>query len=76
MIRLDYAELVQRVGWGEEFQFYYENEEYWISINKEGYYLTRGKDSYTQSFSTAEELFRRGQVEGKIIFEIWDLIEI
>ncbi|WP_245640150.1 hypothetical protein [Paenibacillus dakarensis] len=44
---MEYAELVQRVGWGEEFQFYYKNEQYWISTNEEGYYLTRGKDSYT-----------------------------
>lgn len=73
---MDYAELVQRVGWGEEFQFYYQNGGYWISVNKQGYYLTRGMDSYTQSFATAEELFRRGQIDGKTIFEIWELVEI
>ncbi|WP_410771301.1 hypothetical protein [Fontibacillus sp. BL9] len=73
---MEYVELVQRVEWGEEFQFYYQNEEYWISTNKEGYYLTRGKDSYTQSFRTAEELFNEGQIDGKTLLEIWDLIII
>ncbi|NMO95009.1 hypothetical protein HII30_04295 [Paenibacillus lemnae] len=73
---MNYAELVQRVGWGEEFQFYYKDEEYWISLNKEGYYLTRGKDSYTQSFATTEELFREGRIDGKSIYDIWELIEI
>ncbi|MCY9517151.1 hypothetical protein [Paenibacillus apiarius] len=73
---MEYAELVQRVRWGEEFQFYYKNEEYWISTNEEGYYLTRGMDSYTQSFQSAEGLFKEGQIDGKTILEIWDLIEI
>jgi hypothetical protein len=73
---MEYDELVQRVGWGEEFQFYYQNEEYWISTNQEGFYLTRGKDSYTQSFTTADELFREGQIDGKSILEIWELIKI
>ncbi|WP_019421386.1 hypothetical protein [Paenibacillus sp. OSY-SE] len=73
---MEYSELVQRVGWGEEFQFYYQNEEYWISTNKEGYYLTRGKDSFTQSFQTAEELFKEGRIDGETILELWGLIEI
>ncbi|MCE5170974.1 hypothetical protein LQV63_16850 [Paenibacillus profundus] len=73
---MEYSELVQRVGWGEEFQFYYQNEEYWISTNKEGYYLTRGKDSFTQSFQTAEELFKEGRIDGETILELWGLVEI
>jgi hypothetical protein len=72
---LEYNELVQRVGWGEEFQFYYQDEEYWISTNKEGYYLTRGEDSFSQSFLTSEELFKEGRIDGKSILELWNLIE-
>lgn len=72
---MDYHELVERVGWGEEFSFYFQNECYWISKNEEGYYLTREKDSLTQSFRTSEELFQEGRINGKTIFELWELIE-
>jgi len=71
-----YTELVQRVGWGEEFQFYYLGDEFWISRNKEGLYLTKGKNSFTQSFLTAEELFKNARIDGKTIFELWEMIEI
>jgi hypothetical protein len=73
---LDYTELVERVGWGEEFSFYYHEERYWISRNENGYYLTREKDSFTQSFKNPEELFKYGRIEGKTILELWNLIEI
>ncbi|MBE7031467.1 MAG: hypothetical protein E7401_00720 [Ruminococcaceae bacterium] len=70
-----YNQIIDRVAWGEEFFFFYNSEKYWISQNELGLYLTRVKDSYTQSFNTAQELFENGLVDGKTIAEIWDCIE-
>ena len=72
---MEYDELLERVGWGEEFSFFYRDEQYWISQNSEGRYLTKVNGSYTQSFKTTEELFQLGKVEGKAIIEIWDDIK-
>ncbi|KAB8139466.1 hypothetical protein F9U64_00075 [Gracilibacillus oryzae] len=73
---MDYEELKQRVAMGEEFQFYYRNQSFWISRNKNGYYLTRVRDSYSQSFKTSNELFVDGRIDGKSIQELWKEIEI
>lgn len=45
-------------------------------MNKEGYYLTRGKDGDYQSFISANELFKKGRIEGKSIQEVWEEVEI
>ena len=45
---MNYEEIKERVGWGEEFQFCYNNEEYWISQNNPKRYLTRVRGSVTQ----------------------------
>lgn len=71
---MDYKELLERVGWGEEFSFYYNGEQYWISQNSEGQYLTKVNGSQTQCFKTSEELFQNAKVEGHLIIEIWDNI--
>ncbi|MDG5471413.1 hypothetical protein P6709_06615 [Jeotgalibacillus sp. ET6] len=73
---MDYEELKQRAAMGEEFQFYYRNQSYWISRNSDGYYLTRVRDHYSQSFKTSNELFANGQIDGKSILELWKEIEI
>ncbi|MCM1027354.1 MAG: hypothetical protein NC432_13040 [Roseburia sp.] len=70
-----YEEIKERVGWGEEFLFYYNNEEYWISQNEPWRYLTRVRGSVSQEFQSTEELFENGRIEGKSLFEIWDDIK-
>lgn len=72
---MNYEEIKERVGWGEEFQFCYNNEEYWISQNNPKRYLTRVRGSVTQEFQTTEELFENGRVEGKTLLQIWDDIK-
>ena len=72
---MDYEEIRERVGWGEEFMFYYNNDEYWISQNNSKRYLTRVRGSVTQEFQSTEALFKDGRVEGKSILEIWDDIK-
>ncbi|MDN4620155.1 hypothetical protein QCD85_18725 [Paenibacillus sp. PsM32] len=71
-----YEDLIKRVGWGEEFSFYYQDNRYWISSNNDGYYLTREKDSFSQSFHTSKELFDLGEIEGKSFKEVWNVIDI
>ncbi|HWL26746.1 MAG TPA: hypothetical protein VNR38_23850 [Ureibacillus sp.] len=67
----EFMELQERVANGEEFCFNYQNEEYWLSQNPEGYYLTRVRGSYTQEFDTSEALFRNGTIEGRFLSEVY-----
>ncbi|WP_079710408.1 hypothetical protein [Paraliobacillus ryukyuensis] len=73
---MEYEELKQRVAMGEEFQFYYRNQSFWISRNQDGYYLTRVRDSYSQSFKTSNELFEDGRIDGMTILELWNELDI
>ncbi|MFT0801106.1 hypothetical protein VSK91_06580 [Bacillus swezeyi] len=73
---MNIEEFKERVEMGEEFQFYYLDESYWISQNDEGLYLTRERDSNSQSFKTTDELFEKGTIDNKKIKEIWDKIDI
>ncbi|AUO05289.1 hypothetical protein C0638_01230 [Paenibacillus sp. lzh-N1] len=73
---MEYNELVERFEMGEEFQFYYKNDSYWISQNEEEYFLTRERDGFSQSFESARELFANGKIDDKTILELWDNIEI
>ncbi|MDR0300608.1 MAG: hypothetical protein LBI13_11120 [Streptococcaceae bacterium] len=67
----------ERIGWGEEFFFRYKNNKYWISQNEFGIYLTKvdTKGNFTQKFSTVDELFRDGRIDGEKIEDIWSEIE-
>ncbi|ATH91770.1 hypothetical protein ACH95_23295 [Bacillus glycinifermentans] len=73
---MNIEEFKERIEMGEEFQFYYLDESYWISQNEEGLYLTRERDSNSQSFKTTDELFEKGTIDNKKIKEIWDEIDI
>lgn len=73
---MDYQEFKDRVDMGEEFQFYFQEDSYWVSHNAEGFYLTREKDSYSQAFLSAIELFEKGTIEGKTLFELWEQLDI
>ncbi len=72
---MNYKELKKRVEIGEEFSFYYNDEEYWISQNSAGRYLTNVNKGTTQSFKSAEELFEHGEIEDKSLIEIWEDIK-
>ena len=67
----EFIEIKERVAIGEEFSFNYKNDEYWISQNPDGYYLTRVKDSFTQEFDTSEVLFENGMIEGRLLSKIY-----
>lgn len=62
---------MERFEMGEEFQFYYKNDSYWISQNEEEYFLTLERDSFSQSFESAKELLANGKIDDKTILELW-----
>ena len=72
---MSYEEIKERVGWGEEFLFCYNNEQYWISQKNPKRLLTRVRGSVKKEFKSTEELFENGRIEGKSLFEIWDDIK-
>lgn len=68
----EYRDLVKK---GMEYNFYVNNNEFWISRNNEGYYLTRVKDSNTQAFLEADNLFENAIIDGEKIFHWWNQIK-
>ncbi|MCZ0704635.1 hypothetical protein J2T56_003238 [Natronobacillus azotifigens] len=73
---MELKEFKDRILMGEEFQFYFKDESFWISQNENGYYLTREQDGYSQSFKSVDDLFRLGIIQGKTLEEIFDVIDI
>ena len=71
---MNYNDFMEIVAMGEEFDFIFEGEQYWISHNHDGYYLSRCSDSYTQEFKTSDDLFRNARVNGKSIIELWGVL--
>lgn len=69
-----YSELAERISWGEEFLFVYENEHYWISQNGNGHFFTRVSDGNTQEFKTAQDLLDNARIKNKSIHLLWDKI--
>ncbi|HBJ8914461.1 TPA: hypothetical protein LEN54_002525, partial [Listeria monocytogenes] len=49
---MEYEQMADSLAYGEEYNFYYKNEEYWLSKNREGHYLTKVSDGETQEFRT------------------------
>ncbi len=72
---MKYEEIKERVQMGEEFQFYYKEESYWISHNGSEYHLTRVRDSCTQTFNTCIELFENATIDSKNLKYIWNELE-
>lgn len=72
---MDYKTMADSLAYGEEYNFYYEDEEYWISKNSEGNYLTKVSDGYTQEFKNSNELLEKAEINGKSILEIWEEIK-
>ncbi|MBC2062848.1 hypothetical protein IBB80_04245 [Listeria marthii] len=72
---MEYEQLADGLAYGEEYNFYYQNEEYWLSKNQEGHYLTKVSDGETKEFKTSEELLEKAKINGKSIIEIWKDIQ-
>ena len=70
---MDYKEMAESIGYGEEYTFLYKGKEFWISQNSEGNYLTE-IDGETQSFKNSQDLLVNAQIDGKSIQDIWEEI--
>ncbi|MGA9290080.1 MAG: hypothetical protein WBV93_17255 [Anaerobacillus sp.] len=75
MTKEQFKEFQYGIYIGEEFNFNYESDEYWISQNEKGYYLTKVNGSVTQEFNTANQLFEEGKIDGRFFSEIYKDIE-
>ena len=75
MTKDQFKEFQNGIHIGEEYNFHYGNNEYWISQDEERFYLTKVKGSVTQEFSTAKQLFEEGKVDGRFISDIYEDIE-
>ncbi len=62
--------MAESIGYGEEYNFYYEGKEFWISKNSEGNYLTE-VDGETQTFKSSDDLLNNAKINGKYILDIW-----
>lgn len=71
MTENEYLNLQSAIAMGEELNFYYNNDEYWISNNPGEHYLTRSRGQYTQVYASCEELFEKGTIEGIKLSEIY-----
>ncbi|MFJ5766823.1 hypothetical protein ACIP9C_15845 [Lysinibacillus sp. NPDC093210] len=71
MTEKEYLEFKSIIAMGEELNFYYNNDEYWISHNHGKSYLSRTRDQYSQEFSGYEELFENATIEGIKFSEIY-----
>jgi len=47
MTEKEYLEFKNLISMGDELNFYYKNDEYWISHIQDKSFLSRTKDSYT-----------------------------
>jgi len=71
----EYESIVKRVGWGEEFFFYYNGEMYWLAQTEDVRHLSKDDCTHSQEFKTTAELFEKARIDGKSLLEIWDEIK-
>ncbi|MFJ6209062.1 hypothetical protein [Lysinibacillus sp. NPDC092081] len=76
MTEKEYLEFQKLISMGDELNFYYKNDEYWISHSPSKSFLSRTKDSYTQVFSGYKELFENVTIEGINISEIYPELKL
>lgn len=72
---MTYDQFKESLSYGEEYNFFYNNHEYWISKNSKNHFLTDVEKQITQEFDSSDSLLSEGTVEGKHIKDIWDEIE-
>ncbi|WP_238600171.1 hypothetical protein [Lysinibacillus tabacifolii] len=75
MTEKEYLEFKSLLEMNDELNFYYKDEEYWISHSRGKSYLSRVKDHYSQEFNGYKELLKKGTIEGMKISEIYPEIK-
>lgn len=76
MTEKEYLEFQKLILMGDELNFYYKSDEYWISHNASKSFLSRTKNSYTQEFSGYKELFENATIEGVKISKIYPELKL
>lgn len=71
---MDYKEMEESIAYGEEYNFYYIDKEFWISQNSDGNYLTE-VGGETQAFKNSADLLSNARINGKLIREVWEEIK-
>ena len=71
MTEKEYLEFKNLISMGDELNFYYKNDEYWISHIQDKSFLSRTKDFYTQEFCGHKELFEHATIESKKTSEVY-----
>ena len=75
-MKFSYEELRKYLSQGRELHFFYQNYQYSISNNKDGYYLKKFSEPEGQDFISVEELLANGKVESYGLEEIWDAVTV
>lgn len=76
-MKYSYSEFVGWIKMGEEIDFKYKGNQYWISHNEEGSYLTKTGDQINeQVFKNEIDLLNNATIDGFKLKEIWDDIEL
>ncbi|OPH61823.1 hypothetical protein BC351_00860 [Paenibacillus ferrarius] len=70
-----YEDLERDLAIGHELHFNFKGREYSISNNKDGWYLSESYSDY-QSFVDTNELLAKGKIDGKLLKEIWDEVDV
>lgn len=70
---MNYQEMEASIGYGEEYEFYYQGKIFWLSQNADGNYLTE-VGGETQVFKDTTDLLKNARINGKTLQELWDEI--
>lgn len=72
MTHQQYLDLQKLIDIGEELNFKYKGNEYWISNTPDNkHHLTRVSDAYTQTFDNPKTLFKKGKIDGHHFGDIY-----
>lgn len=69
-------EFVMATIMNREIEFDYNGTEYFKSKSDKGYYIYNSSNRDTQYFKTPEDLLKYGRLEGKLLSELWNKINI
>ncbi|GAA5416681.1 hypothetical protein Pryu01_01719 [Paraliobacillus ryukyuensis] len=74
MTKQEFDKLKNLIAIGEEINFDYNSQEYWISQTPGEYHLTRVSDSYSQTFKTVDNLFNNATLNGEYLKDVYSEI--
>lgn len=77
LMNYSYEEFLEDLGMGREVEFTYADENYYIGRGTGKFMFWKFYDSTSEIIGeNVEDLLRKVKLDGKIIMEVWDLIEV